>query len=202
MTDLSPQPDARSSASGGWSSAVLDALYREVFAAPALESSGVLVGHELPGGTPQIDALIPAERGHQPGDRALLTHASLGRVHEMMGQHYPAQEIVGWYLSRPDGVYLTPQDVSAHQRFFPREGQVALVVDPRTYQGGVYALRQGQMQLIFEGPVTPPTSAQRHAPHPGEPDTGVPWAGYGVLALVGFVLGAVLWLVAVGVGVL
>lgn len=197
-SDLTSQ---QSRAGGGWSSAVLDALYREVFAAPGMENAGVLVGHEVHGGTPQIDALIPAERGQVVGQRVLLTHSSFGRVHEAMAQHYAAQEIVGWYLSRPDGVYLTPQDVAAHQRFFPREGQVALVVDPRTYQGGVYALRSGTLQLVFEGPITPPTSAQRHAPPAGE-STGVPWAGYGVLALIGFVLGAVLWLGAVGVGIL
>lgn len=201
MTDLSSQDPVRARATSGWSSAVLDALYREVFAAPSVESSGVLVGHEVTGSTPQVDALIPAERGYAAGDRALLTHASFGRVHEAMARHYRAQEIVGWYLSRPDGVYLTPQDVAAHQRFFPRESQVALVVDPRTYQGGIYALRGGQMQLVFEGPITPPTSAQRHAPRPGEP-VGVPWLGYATLAVIGFVLGAALFLAAVGVGVL
>lgn len=201
MTDLTPRAPEQAQASGGWSSAVIDALYREVFAASGVEASGVLVGHEVPGATPQINALIPAERGQYPGQRALLTHASFGRVHEAMAQHYASQEIVGWYLSRPDGVYLTPQDVAAHQRFFPREGQVALVVDPRTYQGGLYALRGGQLQLVFEGPITPPTSAQRHAPHPGEPQ-GTPWGGYALLAVIGFVLGAVLWLAAVGVGVI
>lgn len=195
MADLSAQAQV-SARSGGWSSAVLDALYREVFAHPQLESAGVLVGREIEGSAPQIDALIPAERGQ----RALITHSSLSRAHEAMAKHYPAQEIVGWYLSRPDGVYLTPQDVAAHQRFFPRESQVALIVDPRTYHGALYALRAGQLSVIFDGPVTPPTSAQRHAAPPGE--QGTPWGGYAALALIGFVLGAVLWLVAVGAGII
>lgn len=185
-----------------WTSAVLDELQRQLFDHPDVETAGVLVGRRDVGAQTQVTAFIPVVRATAPGQRVVLTHDGIGRARETMGRYYRAESMVGWYLSRPEGAFLTPHDAAAHQEFFGREDQIGLVVDPRTALGGVYAVRDGELQLIYSGRITRP-----HGRAPGKRGAerraaGTPWAGYAVLALVGFVLGAVLWLGAVVTGVL
>lgn len=181
-------------AAPGFEPAVMDALYEHAFATPQLESAGILVGRGVGSDTPQITAIIPAVRCRTAQQRALLTHDVWARVHDTMGRHYATEDIIGWYLSRPDGIHLTAQDVATHQRYFPAVGQMALVFDaPRRY-GGVYQMHHGRLALVFEGPVS-----HQYRPRP-RPPAGLPWRGAAVLALLGLILGSVLWLAAAATG--
>jgi hypothetical protein len=180
-----------------WSPAVLNALYEQAFATPDVETAGILVGHGVqPAGTTKITALIPAVRCDAPHQRALLTHEVWAYVHETMGRHYATQDIVGWYLSRPDGIYLTDQDRATHQRFFSSPGQVALVFNSHAQSGGIFAAgADGSVQMLYEGPVT-------HAYQAPAPDTSTPWRGAAALAAIGLILGSVLWLAAGATGLI
>jgi hypothetical protein len=179
----------------GWSPAVLNALYEEVFSTPDVESAGILVGRGLaPGATAQITALIPAVRCRIPHQRAMLTHEAWSYVHDVMARHYASEEIVGWYLSRPDGAYMTAQDRATHQRFFSSPGQVALVFDSRAHSGAIFAaVPDGSVRTLYGGPVT-------HAYKAPAQDTTMPWRGAAVLAVIGLMLGSVLWLAASATG--
>lgn len=185
------------SPSRNWSDAVLNMLYQEVFLAPAQETSGVLVGEADPSsGVCHVTALIPAVRA-EIGKPALLTQNILSRVNGVLQQSFPEGQVLGWYLSRPSGAYLLPQEVSVHHAYFASEDQIALVIDPRNYQGGVYAMRDGHLSLVFEGPISRPTGAQRRRYRDAAKKAKAPWAAYAVLAVMGLVLGAVLFLAAV-----
>lgn len=180
-----------------WTPAVLNALYEQAFATPDVESAGILVGHETaPAGTTRVTALIPAVRCRGPRERALLTHEVWSYVHEMMGRHYSGEDIVGWYVSRPDGIYMTDQDQATHQRFFSSPGQVALIFNSRERSGGIFAATaDGSVRMLYEGPVT-------HNYAPTAPDTSTPWRGASVLAAIGLTLGSVLWLAASATGLI
>jgi len=177
-----------------WAPAVIDALYREAFQSD-LETAGVLVGQPTEYGAPQITALIPAVRAQAPGQQALLSHQAWAYVHDAMARHYPSEEIVGWYRSRPGGTEMSAEDVANHLRFFPQPWHVAFLFDATAHRGAVYAMRDGVPSVLHKGRVTPrPT-----LPPEGE---GTPWRAMGVLAVLGLVLGAVLWLAASAVGLL
>ena len=142
----------------------------------------------------RITALIPAVRCRDAHQRALLTHDVWAYVHETMGRHYPSEDIVGWYLSRPDGIYLTDQDRATHQRFFSRPGQVALVFNSRVRSGGIFATdADGAVRMLYQGAVT-------HDYRAPAPDTSTPWRGTAALAAIGLILGSVLWLAASATG--
>jgi hypothetical protein len=178
-----------------WAPEVIDALYQEAFHSDDLETAGVLVGRPTQFGAPQITALIPAVRCQAPGQRALLTHAAWAYVHETMGRHYPSEEIVGWYRSRPAGTSPAADDLANHQRFFAQPWQVAFLFDSTAQRGAVYAMRDGALSVLHQGRVRPRTIA------PAQPE-GIPWRAMAVLAILGLVLGAVLWLAASVVGLL
>jgi hypothetical protein len=112
-----------------------------------------------------------------------------------MGRHYPAEEIVGWYRSRPGGTEPATEDLANHLRFFPQSWQVAFLFDPTAHRGAVYAMRDGALSVLHQGRVTP------RAVTPVEPE-GVPWRAMATLAVLGLVLGAVLWLAASAAGLL
>jgi proteasome lid subunit RPN8/RPN11 len=177
-----------------WAPAVIDALYGEAFLSE-LETAGVLVGRRTEYGAPRITALIPAVRSQAPGQRALLGHEAWAYVHETMARHYATEEIVGWYRSRPGGTEMSPEDLANHLRFFPHPWHVAFLFDPTAHRGAVYAMRDGVPTALYTGRVTPRATL---APEPER----IPWRAMGVLAVLGLVLGAVLWLAASAVGLL
>src|SRR3954451_15464715 len=177
-----------------WAPAVIDALYREAFQSE-LETAGVLVGRPTDYGAPQITALIPAVRAEAPGQRALLSHEAWAHVHDAMAQHYASEEIVGWYRSRPGGTELGTEDLANHLRFFPQPWHVAFLFDATAHRGAVYAMRDGALTVRHQGRLTPRTV-------PPAPPDGVPWRAMAVLAVLGLVLGAVLWLAASAAGLM
>jgi len=177
-----------------WAPAVIDALYAEAFQSE-LETAGVLVGRPTDYGAPQISALIPAVRAQTSGQRALLSHQAWAYVHETMGRHYPGEEIVGWYRSRPGGTELATEDLANHLRFFPQPWHVAFLFDATAHRGAVYAMRDGALTVLHQGRVTPRTV-------PPAPPEAVPWRAMAVLAVLGLVLGAVLWLAASAAGLM
>jgi proteasome lid subunit RPN8/RPN11 len=187
-------PAASAELTPDWAPAVIDALYTEAFQSE-LETAGVLVGRPTGYGAPRITALIPAVRAQAPGQSALLSHEAWAYVHQTMGRHYRHEEIVGWYRSRPGGTELSVEDVANHQRFFVQPWQVAFLFDSVTHHGAVYALRDGALNMLHDGPVTPRAVT---TPQP----EGLPWRAMGVLAVLGLVLGAVLWLAASAAGLL
>jgi proteasome lid subunit RPN8/RPN11 len=187
-------PRASTELTPDWAPAVIDALYAEAFQSD-LETAGVLVGRPTDFGAPQITGVIPAVRAQAPGQHALLSHQAWAYVHETMARHYPSEEIVGWYRSRPGGTEMSTEDLANHLRFFPQPWQVAFLFDAAAHRGAVYATRHGVPSVLHEGRVTP------RATLPPDP-VGIPWRAMAVLAVLGLVLGAVLWLAASAAGLL
>jgi hypothetical protein len=177
--------------------AVLNALYEQAFATPDVETAGILVGRPAgPGAATQITALIPAVRCPAPGQPALLTHRAWSYVHDTMGRYYATEEIVGWYLSRPDSTRMTVQDQATHRRFFSAPGQMALIFDSRERSGAIYSGgADGVPRILYEGPVT-------HDYRPAPSDTSIPWRGAVALGGIGLTLGSVLSLAASATGLI
>lgn len=178
-----------------WAPEVIDALYQEAFQSDDLETAGILVGRPTDFGAPQITALIPAVRCQSPGQQALLSHEAWAYVHETMGRHYPSEEIVGWYRSRPAGTSPAAEDLANHLRFFAHPWQVAFLFDSTAQRGAVYAMRDGALSVLHQGRVTPRAV-------PPAPSQATAWRAIAVLAVLGLVLGSVLWLAAGTVGLL
>jgi proteasome lid subunit RPN8/RPN11 len=187
-----------------WTSAVLDELQRQAFSSPDAEAVGVLVGRRNTGAQTQVTSFVTVARAVEPGQQAALTHEGMEYAHRQMAAHHRAEAMVGWYLIRPNGAFLTPFDVAAHQQFFNGEDDICLVIDPRSAVGGVYAMRAGRLELVYSGQVTPPDGQPAGIAGGGGSSASAvkAWPAYVVLALMGFVFGSVLWLGAVVTGVL
>jgi proteasome lid subunit RPN8/RPN11 len=182
--------------SSGFSPAAMEALYEHAFAVADLESAGVLVGSRALGGAPQINAIIPAVQARSSAERATLSYEAWAYVHQAMAKHYPTQEIIGWYVSRPSGGALTAEDIAVHRRYFPEPDHLAVVFDASRRFGALYRMQHGEMALLHEGPV-----AARYRPQRADQPEGVPWRAAALLAVLGLILGSVLWLAATVTGI-
>ena len=59
---------------------------------------------------------------------------------------YPARRIVGWYHTHPGlDVFFSKKDCHIHDNFFKEPWHVALVIDPKSEQGGFFIWNQGQI---------------------------------------------------------
>lgn len=179
-----------------WDDGVLKALYELVFSMPDREVAGVLVGVPPAGsgtGLPFVRAAIPATQGFVPGQSSLFVHQTWAYVHQTMARHYQGLEAVGWYVSRPrQGTGLTEADMLNHRRWFARPDQVLLVVDSAAHRAAVYAWADGQLVRVTEGAV-----ARRYT---RPPRPSFPFAGVGVLAMLGVAIGVIAFIIAQALG--
>lgn len=175
-------------AASGFAPGVLSSLYEVAFSTPDREVAGVFAGNPGPSGSlPGIHAVIPAAQGTGLGQAAVFGHDVWAVVHQAMARHYVGLEIVGWFISRPGhGTDPGPADLANHSASFGQPHQVLLVLDSRAHRGALYGWHEGRLFQLHEGPV------ERRWTRPPRPRA--PIAAVTVLAVLGVLLGTVLFL--------
>lgn len=143
----------------GYQAAVLDAIRLEVldgfyaFRHGGLEVGGVLFGTHVDGRV-RIAAHRPLECEHAEGPSFALSVKDRDRLTVLLRAHHTDPELrglvpVGWYHSHTrSGIFLSPQDLQIHDRYFREHWQVALVLRPSIAgtRAGFFALdRAGRL---------------------------------------------------------
>jgi proteasome lid subunit RPN8/RPN11 len=86
-----------------------------------------------------VERCLPAL--HTRGGSAHLTFTQDSQVAlvEIMEEHFPDKELVGWYHTHPRmSVFLSSYDLFLHNHFFPHPWQVALVIEPHSNRAGFF----------------------------------------------------------------
>ncbi len=130
------------------------------------ERAGILVGSAAAsseGTLVSIEAMIPALHTEAHRGSVTFTHETWTQINACKDRDYPDLRIVGWYHTHPGfGLFLSDYDKFIHTNFFSLPWQVALVVDPRAEESGVFVWRDGQLA----GPLDPRLVAQTGAEMP------------------------------------
>lgn len=85
---------------------------------------------------------ISVYRDHYP-----LTDDVWGTIYEEMKTYFPGQEVVGWYLSLPDGgMRITDGIVQTHLKHFGGNDKVLLLSDPYEKESVFYLYKNNQME--------------------------------------------------------
>lgn len=179
-----------------WDRRVRPQIYDHVFAHPEGEVGGVLVGRLGDGGRLEIIGAIPALRADGHRASVTFTHAAWAEIHSTMERQFrPDQRIVGWYHSHPGfGIFLSEHDLFIHRNFFYDTSQIAYVIDPYAATEGIFGWRDGQVEKLLErhtphDPIGPPTEESREIAS----QRRVPLRANALLAVIGVLLGVVLW---------
>ncbi len=123
------------------------AILAHARSAADIELCGVLVGdlYRDDDGPYLVITDIIAGRAAKQGDTSVtFTHSTWEQIHREMDAKYAGRRIVGWYHTHPGfGVFLSEVDLFAHKNFFNAAWQVALVVDPKGDQIGLFFWKDG-----------------------------------------------------------
>jgi proteasome lid subunit RPN8/RPN11 len=114
--------------------AVMDAF----FSLPrgGAEIGGILLGRQEKGRIVAVDAM-PIACEHAFGPSFVLSPRDHEKLAELLAAtaRNPHSKVVGWYHSHTRSeIFLSPEDIEIHNRFFPEPWQVALVLKPHTFQ--------------------------------------------------------------------
>ena len=116
--------------------ALMEQVRRQVleafFAVPrgGAEAGGVFYGSRE-GGRVRITAFRALECEHRSGPTFTLSPADHARLAGLVAAPVGLAAVVGWYHSHTRAeVFLSPDDLELHERYFPEPWQVALVLRP------------------------------------------------------------------------
>jgi proteasome lid subunit RPN8/RPN11 len=145
-------------------------LLRVCFAASAIEAArahaagddrevcGVCLGRVMKAGsaelTVNIDECWPAPFAESSYATVRFTYESWSAVLDRLEKLRTVEpehgwRIVGWYHSHPGyGIFLSATDQHTHAVYFPRSWHIALVVDPKRNQAGVFARAPQDLALL------------------------------------------------------
>jgi len=114
-----------------------------------VELCGVLVGSlykDAHGPYLVISDAIRGREAREESSKVTFTHSAWEHIHKEMDEKHPQGMIVGWYHMHPGyGIFLSEADLFVHRHFFNAAWQVALVVDPKAQQQGVFFWDNGQI---------------------------------------------------------
>lgn len=122
------------------------AILAHARSSPEVELCGVLVGDLYRDDGPYlvITDVIPGRAAKQGDTSVTFTHSTWEQIHREMDARHAGRRIVGWYHTHPGfGVFLSEVDLFAHRNFFNAAWQVALVVDPKADQVGLFFWEDG-----------------------------------------------------------
>ena len=127
---------------------ILAAIRAHADSDPNNEIGGILVSRTV-GERRVIVAHIEAHAASGDVTSLTFTHEAWSDIHAELAQNFAGADIAGWYHSHPGhGIFLSAQDRFVHRHFFPADWHVALVVDPQHRTEGLFALRDGEMELV------------------------------------------------------
>ncbi len=82
-------------------------------------------------------------------DNYPLNDTVWGTVYEEMKTYFPGQEVVGWYLSVPDGGnQVTDVTIRTHLKHFGGNDKVLLLADPYERESSFYLYKNNQMEKM------------------------------------------------------
>jgi hypothetical protein len=120
-----------------------------------------------------------------------------------MATYYRGLEVVGWWMSRPDGRARTRKaDVATHARFFHAPGQVFLLFDTTARTAAVFTAGDDRrLRVVHRAPVEPRaiTGAAARVAAPPAVRAAPPWTALAAIAGAGGAAGLVLWALSHGV---
>jgi proteasome lid subunit RPN8/RPN11 len=135
------------------------------------ERAGVLVGSaaaSAEGVLVAVDGMIPAQHTDASRGSVTFTHDTWEQINREKDRDWPDRRIVGWYHTHPGfGLFLSEYDRFIHRSFFDLPWQIALVVDPRAQQCGVFGWSGGELTgpanfHVFGPPAAPTVEAPAH----------------------------------------
>ncbi|HVX65924.1 MAG TPA: hypothetical protein VHA11_04940 [Bryobacteraceae bacterium] len=134
----------------------VEGLYQ--FRHGGVEIGGVLFG-QITGEVVRIMAFRPLDCEHAFGPRFVLSERDRMSLRNLLYAGSGDEELetlvpVGWYHSHTrSGIELSPRDLEIYDSYFPRCGQVALVVRPENFGSGRagFFLR-GRDNAVYAGP--------------------------------------------------
>jgi proteasome lid subunit RPN8/RPN11 len=98
-----------------------------------------------------IERCLPALHTRQGSAYLTFTQDSQLAMVGIMEEEFPDKELVGWYHTHPRmSVFFSSYDLFLHNHFFPHPWQVALVIEPHSYQAGFFIRdREGELDGKF-----------------------------------------------------
>ena len=87
----------------------------------------------------EISAFLPAQDTHNARATLTFTHQTWAKLNDDVDSLYPELKVVGWQHTHPGfGVFLSQYDQFIHRHFFAQPWQIAMVVDPKKQQMGIF----------------------------------------------------------------
>ena len=87
----------------------------------------------------EVSAFLPAQETQNALSTLTFTHQTWANLHDDVERLYPDLKIIGWHHTHPGfGVFLSQHDQFIHRHFFGQHWQVAMVVDPKKQQMGIF----------------------------------------------------------------
>ena len=117
-----------------------------------VELCGVLIGEvrfDVSGNYLYICGSIRGEKSKNSGVNVSFTPETWDYIHEEREKKYPDYAIIGWYHTHPGfGIFLSDMDKFIQDYFFNMPFQVALVVDPKSSEKGIFAWQDGKIRPL------------------------------------------------------
>lgn len=120
---------------------------------PSVELGGVLLGEpfEDPAGQPflVVERALRAKHYRSTQGSFTFTHDTWAQITQDKDQLAPSSRIVGWYHTHPGwGIFLSSADLFICQHYFNSPMDIAVVIDPRHMQYGVFCWQGHRMTQV------------------------------------------------------
>lgn len=114
-----------------------------------VEVGGVLVGRaflDSRGTWLLVSGALPALAAKSAAAHVTFTADAWTAIHAEIESRGLGEVIVGWYHTHPGfGVFLSDMDLFIHRSFFDIAWQIAIVIDPKADETGVFVWKDGSI---------------------------------------------------------
>lgn len=108
------------------------------------EIGGWLLGgfHEDQRQFVEVRHFLPAEHARSQSGSLTFTHDTLSARDRQVEREFPGEAVVGWHHTHPGfGIFLSAYDLFLHRNYFNSPWHIALVVDPKRQEFGMFQWR-------------------------------------------------------------
>jgi proteasome lid subunit RPN8/RPN11 len=112
------------------------------------EVGGFLIGEVAATKQPRVEVqhFLPAGGTRSEAASLTFTHQTWSRMHREIEAQFPEKSVVGWHHTHPGlGIFLSQYDLFIHRNFFGEPWQIAMVVDPRREEFGIFQWKGDQV---------------------------------------------------------
>ena len=118
----------------------------------SVELCGVMIGevrYDISGNYLYVCGSIRGEKSKNSGVNVSFTPETWDYIHKIREEKYSNYSIIGWYHTHPGfGIFLSDMDKFIQDYFFNQPYNVALVVDPKASQCGIFAWQDGKIRPL------------------------------------------------------